>query len=236
MNPTADETRAYLGQHFVPLSALVESTGVSDSEIRALQAAGCIPGPSYRVTAPDRVGSIVFGETVIPGLGPSGEYYAGSVATWVSAAGKRKPWPTLATLGPKLAAEFKSELKAVLLARQAGQAGMDFLFAAPDVEHSGAMQKFLDETWRHFLAGTYGVCVREASTVAVIAEKEIRQHQLTHLTQNGAKFTYTRAEWAAVNEVMLAYEAVTMPFAPHEYPLSSRKRLVDDLRAKAVVG
>ena len=78
--------------------------------------------------------------------------------------------------------------------------------------------------------------MRDARTVLVIAEKEILQHQLTLLTQNGAKFAYTRAEWTAVNEVMQAYETVTMPFAPHEYPQSSRKRLVDDLRAKAVVG
>lgn len=235
MRPTADEIRAYLVEHFVPLSALVESAGVSESEIQALQAAGCIPGPSYRVTSPDRVGSFVFGETVIPGMGPSGEYYARSVSTWVKAAVKGRQLHALDALGPKFADEFKSELKAVLRARRAWQSGLDFLFAAPGVEHTEAMQKFLDETWRHFLAGTYGVCVRDANTVSVIAEKEILQHQLTLLTQNGAKFTYTRAEWTVVNEVMLAYEAVTMPFAPHEYPRSSRKRLVEDLRARAVV-
>ena len=132
-------------QHFVPLSTLVESTGVSDSEIRALQVAGCIPGPSYRVTSPDRVGSFVFGETVIPGMGPSGEYYASSVATWVNAAVKRRHLQTLGTLGPKLAAEFQSEFKAVLLARQAWQSGLGFLFATPHAEQPEAMSKFLAE-------------------------------------------------------------------------------------------
>lgn len=235
MNDLADQVRAYLGQYFVSLPLLAETAGVAEAEIRALQAAACIPGPSYRVTVPDKIGSVIFGDTVIPGIGPPGEYYARSAADGVRVAAKRARSQSLGTLGAQMAAEFQNEFKAVLLARQSWRSGMDFLFVSPGVEQAEVMGKFLGETWQHFRAGTFGVCVREAGSVPMIAEKEIVQHGLTQLTDNGARLAYSPSEWERVTGLMRAHEVVAMPFAPHEYPRSSRKRLVDDLRSRTVV-
>ena len=67
---------------------------------------------------------------------------------------------------------------------------------------------------------------------AHIAYKEVLQEKLTQLSDNGKKTSYPVWELAALLELINAYAAAAMPFSPVEYPLSSRKRLVEDLQAR----
>jgi hypothetical protein len=72
---------------------------------------------------------------------------------------------------------------------------------------------------------------RLRSSAAAIAYKEILQEKLVALSENGKKLVYPVQQARAMQELIDAYAAAAMPFSPVAYPVSSRKRLVEDLRA-----
>jgi hypothetical protein len=76
------------------------------------------------------------------------------------------------------------------------------------------------------------MCVANPETEAAIAEKDVLQEKLISLSENGARSEYSAAEARVLFEVIDCYETASMPFSPAEYGLSSRKRLIDDLRLR----
>ena len=60
--------------------------------------------------------------------------------------------------------------------------------------------------------------------------KEILQEKLSAITNNGSRVNYQNEDLAALKKLIDDYANSTMPFSPLEYPRSSRKRLVEDLR------
>ncbi len=84
----------------------------------------------------------------------------------------------------------------------------------------------------YFFNGTFGLCVADPSSGAGIAEKELLQERLMELTLNGSRLADTADENHQLLALIDAYARSSMPFSPAEYPRSSRKRLVDDLRLK----
>jgi hypothetical protein len=90
----------------------------------------------------------------------------------------------------------------------------------------------VDSMWEHFLWGTFGLCVANPASADEIARKEVLQEKLTVLSENGSKQHFTADEQPALLELIDAYSHAAMPFSPAEYPMCSRKRLVDDLLAR----
>jgi hypothetical protein len=88
----------------------------------------------------------------------------------------------------------------------------------------------LDSAWEHFLHGTFGLCVADPGSVASIARKEVLQERLSAISNNGSRRSFDANEIPSLRALIDAYAAASMPFSPIEYPHSSRKRLVDDLR------
>jgi hypothetical protein len=84
----------------------------------------------------------------------------------------------------------------------------------------------------YFFDGTCGLCVADPSSGAGIAEKELLQERLMELTLNGSRVADTADENHKLLALIDAYARSSMPFSPAEYPRSSRKRLMDDLRLK----
>ncbi len=85
----------------------------------------------------------------------------------------------------------------------------------------------LQAEWQHFLDGTYGLCTRTglpeqigAKEAAVIVIKEMCERVLT--------INEIEALHHAVNQL----DAASAPFAPHEVARSSRRRLIDEVRAR----
>ena len=58
------------------------------------------------------------------------------------------------------------------------------------------------------------------------------QEKLAVLSDNGKKLLFSAAEARDLLQLIDAYAQSAMPFSPVEYPISSRKRLVEDLRAR----
>ena len=85
--------------------------------------------------------------------------------------------------------------------------------------------------WQHFLNGTYGLCVAGPLSERAIAYKEVLQEKLIALTANGSRTDFAAKARQVVEQTIVAYAEACSSFSPLDYPRSSRKRLVDDLRA-----
>jgi hypothetical protein len=79
--------------------------------------------------------------------------------------------------------------------------------------------------------GTFALCVANPISEAHIAYKEVLQEKLAQQSESGAKMVFSPQEVFAMSELIDRYAAAAMPFSPIEYALSSRKRLVEELRA-----
>ncbi|MBX7061561.1 MAG: hypothetical protein K1X52_07865 [Pyrinomonadaceae bacterium] len=92
------------------------------------------------------------------------------------------------------------------------------------------VQRKIAEFIPSFLDGTFGLCVADPSTGKGIARKEIFQEKLTRVTKNGSIANPDEMSRDELLELIDAYAKAAMPFSPAERPLSSRRRLVDELR------
>lgn len=83
----------------------------------------------------------------------------------------------------------------------------------------------LREEWRHFLDGTYGLCTR-SGLPEDIAAKEAAVRAIRDLTAREP------VDLARLRVAVDLLDRASSTFAPHERARSSRRRLVDDLRAR----
>jgi hypothetical protein len=90
--------------------------------------------------------------------------------------------------------------------------------------------------WQSFQQGIFGLCVANPVSEFEITRKEILQEKLTTLTDNGEQYADISIGKEALLLLIDKYEEASMPFSPIEYPMSSRKRLVTDLRLKCTAG
>ena len=89
-----------------------------------------------------------------------------------------------------------------------------------------------EQTWNDHLNGAYGLCVVNPSSVAAIIEKQIAVRRLASATENGKKQKLSDKEQTEFLVAAKEFDKVAMPFSPADYPLSSRKRLLDDMKAR----
>ena len=78
------------------------------------------------------------------------------------------------------------------------------------------------------------MCVAHPDCEAAIARKEVLQEKLVALTDNGSTSSYPNDKAQQILDLIDAFAQSAMPFSPVDYALSSRKRLVDDLRQRVV--
>jgi len=181
------------------------------------------------VTKDGALRSCVFGELPAPGAKP-GSYFHPAQAAWIARARLAIFGGGIEDAEARLRDRFTQRFGAALASHHRSTWRMSDSFdegghALPGLEARTA------SAWQHFLNGTFGLCVANPLSEAHIAHKEVLQEKLTSLSENGARTRYAPDEAAALRELIDAYALAAMPFAPPEYPLSTRKRLVDDLRA-----
>jgi Family of unknown function (DUF6058) len=90
--------------------------------------------------------------------------------------------------------------------------------------------KRAEEAWRYLMDGTWGLCAADPSCERGIVQKEILQEQLIAASNNGADPSAASLSKSELLALIDRYASAAMPFCPIEYPVSSRRRLVDDLR------
>ncbi|MTW13212.1 hypothetical protein GM658_21635 [Pseudoduganella eburnea] len=224
---------AYLSKHFLKSGEMAASCQLSEEAFRNLVYDRLIPGPSYVVTETSRLKSYVFGD-MPAGYAQDGEYFHPATAAWV-----KRAQAVIAEVGRERAYEvlkqqFELNFQAALAAANESTWRMADSFADDGAVMEEGMRRRLDSVWTHFLQGTFGLCVANPVSEQDIARKEVLQEKLTALSANGARTDFAPDEVPAMLELIEAFAQSAMPFSPVEFPMSSRKRLVDDLSARLV--
>jgi len=220
--------RAYLAAHFLAPAALAERAGIDRERLQALVDDGLVPQPSYSVTG-DRLVSVAFGELICPGL-DAGAYFHRGMRVWVDAGLRADASRATSVAAQAALRDYFTHAATDALMRLAddGLCAPE-CFDARDRVDPDAVRQRIESYWQAHLAGIFGVCVRQPDAIAQIVLKEKLQSALALATDNGARTDYAPDEAVRLRALSARYADACAPFAPIEYPRSSRKRFVEDL-------
>lgn len=221
----------YLRRYYQTADRFAAVCSISPCELTILVNEKLVPEPSYTVTEGDRFISQAFGEFQVQGFTP-GQYFHPGNATWVALAleAKAKHGPQQARYGLKK--RFKSNFAAALTELDKTTFRLRDSFTDAGQVIPEGLEARTEKAWGSFLKGIFSLCVADPSSESSIARKEVLQEALTKLSDNGSKGDFPAEDKYRVLELIDQYAQAAMPFSPLEYPRSSRKRLVEDLRAK----
>lgn len=220
----------YLAQRYLTEPQLLAAAGMPAAELAALIGAGMIPAPSYVVTSDGKVRSFPFGEMAAPGSAP-GSYFHPAQLVWIARARDALAGAAAAEAALRLRATFAANFAAALATLNLTTWRLRDSFDEQGAPIADGLRVRTDSAWQYFLNGTFGLCVANPISEAHIACKEVLQEKLAQLSENGSKTVYPDQEANAMLALIDAYAAAAMPFSPVEYAVSSRKRLVEALRA-----
>nr|WP_269822970.1 DUF6058 family natural product biosynthesis protein [Rheinheimera faecalis] len=201
--------KTYLQKHFVDKPTFVSLLGITIERLDQLIAAKAVPEPTY-VCDGNTIGSAVFGVIEIE-ESIYGDFFRPECSRWVKIADQAAP-------GKERDAVFS------VLSHQL-ELGLQDYFKEPEI-----IGKKIQDFLPYFLNGTFGLCIADPSSGTNIARKEVLQHKLAELTENGSNPSPAGISNSELLQLIDDYALSSMPFSPAEYERSSRKRLVDDLR------
>ncbi len=225
------ELNNYLAEHYLNEAQLSATTGVRMDELDALIRDRLLPAPSYVVSDAGKLCSFVFGEMAAPGA-IAGRYFHPSQLAWIARAREALTSRDAQGAEAYLQKRFTGDFAAALATLNLTTLRLRDCFDDAGTPIAEGLRARTDSAWEYFLNGTFALCVANPISEAHIAYKEVLQEKLTQLSENGGKAAFPSQQLPAMRELIDAYAAASMPFSPVEYPLSSRKRLVEDLRAK----
>lgn len=223
------ELDTYLAQHYLDETQLAAAAAMTMADIDALIQARLVPAPAYVVDNSGNLCSFVFGAMAAPGA-RAGRYFPPSQLAWIAVA--RHALAEGAQTAPaRLQAQFVSRYAAALAALNLTTWRLRDCFDDSGAPIADGLRARADSAWTYFLNGTFSLCVANPMSEAHIAWKEVLQEKLAQQSGNGSKTLLSQAQAQQMHALIDAYAAAAMPFSPIEYALSSRKRLVEDLRA-----
>jgi hypothetical protein len=220
----------YFSQYFLTPAVLAARCDLASADLAELVAAQLVPEPSYVVEA-GTVRSRAFGAMPAPGA-TAGQFFHPTTAVWVQIARALCSECSTEHAQSALHTRFTRNFGVALAELHANMWPLNDSFAPDGSVVAEGLHRRVELAWSQFLSGTFGLCVAEPITEAHIARKEVLQEKLTALSENGAKPVFSNVELPQLHALIDAYASAAMPFSPIEYPVSSRKRLVDDLRAR----
>lgn len=195
----------YLTRHFLTRAQLLAASGITSARLDALIGDGRMPQPSYRLQLGIRCASF-FGEHDEQ---VEAEYYATGTPAWIGMleATPEDPFAVFAR-------RYRNALGALPL-------------TTSDPKLGAGLDAHLQDEWRHFLAGTYGLCTR-SGLPEDIAAKELAVCVIRELTaaEDG------QPDLERLRQAVDLLDRASSPFAPHERLRSSRHRLVDMVRLR----
>ena len=223
----------YLSEHFITLEELAGRCDMSPSTLSRLIREQLVMAPSYVISGTAVIESYVFGPMACEGS-RDGVYFHPSTVVWVSRATSVVREVGEAAAYERLKALFEERCSLALADLNKTVWRLPDCFAEEGTVIAKGLQNRLQSVWDHHLRGTVGLCVANPDSEAAIARKEILQEKLSSLSENGTRQVFSRLEAKQLLGVIDAYAACVMRFSPVEYPVSSRRRLVDDLRPRVL--
>ncbi|PJC99948.1 hypothetical protein GQ37_006525 [Janthinobacterium sp. BJB1] len=223
------ELDTYLAQYYLDEKQLAAAAALDMDEIDALIRAGLVPAPAYVVDGGGNLCSFVFGAMAAPGS-RAGRYFPPSQLGWIAIA-RHALAEGAETAQARLKAQFTSRYAAALATLNLTTWRLRDSFDDSGAPVADGLLARTDSAWTYFLNGTFSLCVAYPMSEAHIAWKEVLQEKLAQQSGNGSKTLMPQRQAQEMLALIDAYAAAAMPFSPVEYALSSRKRLVEDLRA-----
>lgn len=226
-------TQDYLDQYYLHHTRFAECCGLRVADIERLIEAQLIPAPSYLVSDTGQGKSVVFGEFGEPNLGSvfkPGTYFHPALVVWTKYA-----FDTLSKHGDDQAkrivkARFSEEFTAALVFENQVTYRLPDCFDDTGIAISVGIEQRINTNWQHFVNGVFSLCVAKPDSIANIVHKEVLQEKLTTLSGDGKRTDYKGENLHVLYRLIDDYADSAMPFSPTEFPKSSRKRLVDDVR------
>jgi hypothetical protein len=220
--------REYLGKHYINLEQLASLTGIQTLQIQQLIDAKLAPAPSYIVTPNRKLISCVFGEFDAQDAA-EGDYFHRNAQVWITRA--KESHDRLGAVAAKddLRTRFKSKFVDALREINDSTVRLPDTFSASGQPIASRVEERFEEAWEALVEGVYSLCVADPSNERSIARKEMLQEYLQGVSAKvGAGESLLASERNRVLSLIRQYAEAAMPFAPPEYPRSSRKRLVED--------
>ena len=201
----------YLQQHLLSRAALLRAASIDDATLTGLQERGAAPLPSYRLDID--IGCVSFFGRHCEQARQ--EYYATGCTSWIATVHESKLAPFEI---------FSERYRARLGALRA--AGMSSTLA----KLNAGLEDHLKDEWEHFLDGTYGLCTR-TGLPEDIAAKELAVTIINQMLEHAAGPALEAPQRIRLTRAVDLLDSASSPFAPHEMERSSRRRLVDQVRA-----
>lgn len=224
------ELAAYLAKHYLNEQQLAAAAALTVAQLDELIAWQLMPMPAYEVRD-GRLCSFVFGDMAARGAS-SGRFFPPAQLAWISLARQARAQADVQQAQAQLQQQFAARYGAALATLNLTTWRLPDCFDDTGAAIAEGLRARTDSAWMYFLNGTFSLCVANPVSEAHIATKEVLQEKLVQLSDNGSKTSYTAQELALLPALIDAYAAAAMPFSPVEYAKSSRKRLVEDLRAR----
>jgi hypothetical protein len=200
----------YLNKHFFTRAQLLERAGIGAEQLEQWQRGRMMPLPSYRLRL-DASCISFFGEHREPMVA---DYYPKGSLAWIGGLRALRDENAASRLFARRYRERLAQLAAAGIAPNVNELGSD---------------AHIDSEWNHFLAGTYGVCT-VSGLPEDIAAKEAAVVLIRAILTDERVLTASERE--RLRGAVDLLDSVSAPFAPHEVARSSRRRYVDDVRAK----
>jgi Family of unknown function (DUF6058) len=220
------KVQEYLDRYYWTAQQLAESSGLAIGDLNMMVESGLVPKPSYVV-----VGSILesaaFGRLSAHDAREA-SYFNPATVSWIERVQNLSVKPSIEALREL----FADNMATVLAQMNQSVWRLSDAFDDQGLPIPAGLNVRIDSYWHSLNDGIFGLCVVDPVSEFEIASKEILQEKLTAITNNGTQLEGSGICKEDLIDLIDAYARASMPFSPVEYPISSRKRLVDDLLAQ----
>lgn len=208
--------------------ALAAASGISESELTAIEAAGALPAPTY----------VLFKNAIRSPIRTLGQapvadgcaYYCPAVLHWVRRA--RLLAPETPGLLDRLQAWFTEDFATALQvqAADARQYAWSHLYGADGRISQSALVDEVNTLSADWMNGGWAVCLRRWNGHHVVT-KDLERARLAALTENATR-DLVGHERQAVFDAIERLDSVMLPFAPHERPHGTPGLFIDRMRER----
>jgi len=199
---------SYLQKNYLTQQALLAQANITESELLAYQQNNVMPLCSYKLDITCKSNSFfgVFEEE------SKTQYYAKGYVSWLETLGSMND--------PKQVFSVFSQryIDAVDQLKRKG-------FNSSNEKVNSKLNLHIEEEWRHFLQGIYGLCTK-SGLPEDIAGKELAILQINEILAQDETLMDLKKLTKAVNLL----DSSSSMFAPHERLKSSRHRLINEVR------
>ena len=226
-----NDLETYLKNNYQTADELATACNISVDELSGLVKEKLVPEPSYTVNAQDTLISQAFGELPAQGARAAQYFHPGNAA-WITVALDAKKTCGAQQAHRNLKDRFKRNFISALQELDKTLFRLSDSFTDTGHPIASGLDSRAEEAWAQFIKGVFSLCVADPSSEMSIARKEILQEALTNLSDSSIGADSSPEAKSHALDLIGQYAQAAMPFSPPEYPRSSRKRLVEDLRAK----